>query len=188
MRTASAAGSDEDEGRGDLVRNAVHSRERLERDCRRDVPRTEADDTDDRFSALDREPAEVGVVCQDHTTESASPPQDLDVGSAGQVLLVNGSNVPPETGESRDDLRSDILVSEERKVERPAHAGILTSQTTSFLRALAAYSSAARSPSAGKWGYARRTSSGDAPLARSSRTCSTLIRVPRMHGLRSSSG
>ena len=45
--------------------------------------------------------------------ESAT--QDLDIGGPGQAFLVNGSDVSPESGEGRDDLRPNVLVGEEGK-------------------------------------------------------------------------
>jgi len=85
------------------------------------------------------------------------------------------------TAKHGDDVRRDVLVREESRIER-VHAETGTSQIRSFRRYRAANMKAAASPAGVSCGYRARMSACVAPLAASSSRNSTLRRVPRTHG------
>ncbi len=115
---------------------------------RRDVARSNVDNPGECFARIHGEPPEVAIVSHDHTTELVCATQELDLLATSEPLVVDGANVLPLFTERLDHLGVDVLIRQQRKGAR-VHAGIFTSQTTSFLRDRAAYWMAAPNPSGG---------------------------------------
>jgi hypothetical protein len=78
--------------------------------------------------------------------------EPIGVGPANQLLVPRCPQIAASRLETGDDVRSDVLVCQEREVER-RHAVILSSHVRSPFSASAAYRKAAARPSAVSWGY-----------------------------------
>jgi hypothetical protein len=76
----------------------------------------------------------------------------IDVRPANKLLVTHSPQIAASRSETGDDVRSDVLVCQEREVER-RHAVILSSHVRSPFSASAAYRNAAARPSAVSWGY-----------------------------------
>ena len=82
----------------------------------------------------------------DDTALSSGTFEHLDVWPANQLFVPYGSKVETSRLQASDDVRSDVLVCQEREVER-RHAVMLSSQVCSPFNASAAYRNAAARPS-----------------------------------------
>ena len=77
-------------------------------------------------------------MCHNDTTESCGPFEDLCVRPTRESFLERRANIGPSGSQAIDHLWTDVLVGEERKLER-LHAVIFNSQFCSVLSACAAY-------------------------------------------------
>lgn len=137
---------DDDERRYDLGRRRDDCVQDVLYERGQNVTGTQVDDAGVRFSPRERQRPEIPIMGEDHATVRVRVPEDLDVGPAAQTLSENRGDVVTSSNEALDHVWVNIFVGEQRVIERP-HAESFTSQTTSFLKALAAYWSAAVRPS-----------------------------------------
>ena len=102
-----------------------------------DVARSQVDDPDELHARSHHGPAE-GEIMRDHdSTLSSGDLQDLDVRPTDKRLVPNRADIVPPVAETDDDVGSDVLVCEERKVEW-FHAVMRRSHERSPRRAFAA--------------------------------------------------
>jgi hypothetical protein len=87
----------------------------------------------------------------DHTSLVCCAFENIDIGPANQPFLPGRPQITTACAESVDDVRSDVLVWKQGKVER-LHAVILSSQVCSPLSTSAAYRNAAARLSSAIWG------------------------------------
>ena len=103
-------------------------------------------DTDVRFAGLDGELPKIGIVGHDDPPRGMCAAQDHHVVTATQAFVLDRTNVVAPPAQADDDVWMNVLIRQERQLQW-LHAGILRSQTTSFLSERAAYCSDASRPS-----------------------------------------
>ena len=103
----------------------------------RRVPGTQINDPDEGRPVAESGTAESEVVSDDHALLTGGALQDLGIGATNQLLIPRRPHVTPAVAQSCDNLRPDVLVCQERKVER-SHAVMLNSQRCSPFSASAA--------------------------------------------------
>lgn len=86
-------------------------------------------------------------MCDDDAALACGTFEHIEVRLADQLLVPGGSQIVASSAEASNNLWSDVLVCQEREVER-RHAVILNSQVCSPFSASAAYRNAAEIPSA----------------------------------------
>ena len=109
----------------------------LQDERRSNVPGAEIHDADVSLTKTNSKLPEIGIVGQNDPPLIVGTRQHVNVRFARQTELCDGHHVLALHSEGAHHARVNVLVREERKVERP-HAGIFTSQTTSFFIACAA--------------------------------------------------
>lgn len=133
-------------GGDDVHRGGAQSVDDLKDESRRDVSRVQVDHPDKGGSGTECGTGEGQVMRDDDTALSSRTFEYLDIWPANQLFLADGSKVETSCPQASDDVRSDVLVCQEREVER-RHAVMLSSQVCSPFSASAAYRNAAARPS-----------------------------------------
>ena len=104
-------------------------------------------DEREAFAELQQKVLKLLEMAEDDALLCMRVAKDIHVIPAAEALFDDRANVPPLRSETPYHLGVDVLIGEQRKIER-LHAEIFTSQTISFFIDLATYWRAAVSPSA----------------------------------------
>lgn len=118
----------------------------LKRVRRLNMPGSKVNEPYRWLARIHRQQTEVAVVCDHDAALRHGPGEHARVRLAAKAQLDRGDDVFAQAAKLRGHLRVNVLVSQQWIRER--HAGIFTSQTTSFFIPLAAYATAARTASA----------------------------------------
>ena len=133
LDVAAPASGDQQERELDIDVEVRDHVEDAKNELRRGVAGTDVDDPGPGLPLPNGDRAEVAVVREDHPTVLERRSYDLEIGAACQTTLDDRQDVVPTGSQAVDDARVEVLVRQQRMVERPSHAGSFTSQTDSFL-------------------------------------------------------